>query len=164
MTIEWDTRQPKRRGRFHPSDRRLNRQQLRNAFPDDQAPRYLVHDRDSAFAEVATTVAGMHIKAVRTGLAVANAYDERLIGSIRRKCLDHVIVVNERIAPCAHVICRVLRTVAHASGLGERQPGASASASGLDRPHRGDARSGRPASPLRSRRGVALPVRDVLSL
>jgi hypothetical protein len=41
-------------------------QQLRNAFPDDHAPRYLVHNRDGAFADVTTTVAGMNIGAVRT--------------------------------------------------------------------------------------------------
>ena len=72
-------------------------QQLRNAFPEDQAPRYLVHDRDGAFAEVATTVAGMHVNAVRTAPRSPwqNASVERLIGSIRRECLDHVIVVNE---------------------------------------------------------------------
>jgi transposase InsO family protein len=71
--------------------------QLRNAFPEDQAPRFLVHDRDGAFAEVATTVAGMHIEPVRTAPRSPwqNADVERLIGSIRRKCLDHVIVVNE---------------------------------------------------------------------
>ena len=72
-------------------------QQLRNAFPCDQAPRYLLHDRDAAFAAVETTVAGMHIQAVRTAPRSPwqNAYVERVIGSIRRECLDHVIVVNE---------------------------------------------------------------------
>ncbi len=71
-------------------------QQLRNAFPDQQAPRYLLHDRDSAFAAVATTIAGMHIEAMRTAPRSPgqNAYVERVIGSIRRECLDHVIVVN----------------------------------------------------------------------
>lgn len=72
-------------------------QQLRNAFPADQAPRYLVHDRDGAFAEVASTVAGMHVEAAPTAPRSPwqNAHVERLIGSIRRECLDHVIVVNE---------------------------------------------------------------------
>ena len=57
----------------------------------------LVHDRDGAFAEVATTVAGMRIDAVRTAPRSPwqNAYVERVVGSIRRECLDHVIVVNE---------------------------------------------------------------------
>jgi putative transposase len=72
-------------------------QQLRNAFPEDQAPRYLVHDRDGAVAEVATTVAGMHVETVRTAPRSPwqNAYVERVIGSIRRECLDHVIVIDD---------------------------------------------------------------------
>jgi hypothetical protein len=41
-------------------------QQLRNAFPESEAPGYLLHDRDGVFAAVATTVAGMNIRAVRT--------------------------------------------------------------------------------------------------
>jgi transposase InsO family protein len=72
-------------------------QQLRNAFPDDQAPRYLVHDRDGAFAAVAATIDQMNIDAVLTapGSPWQNAFVERLIGSIRRECLDHVIILNE---------------------------------------------------------------------
>ena len=72
-------------------------QQLRNAFPDDQALRYLLHDRDGAFAAVATALAGMNIQTVRTAPRSPwqNAYVERLIGSIRRECLDHVIVAHE---------------------------------------------------------------------
>jgi putative transposase len=72
-------------------------QQVRNAFPEDQAPRYLVHDRDGAFADVASTVANMNIEAIRTAPRSPwqNAYVERVIGSIRRECLDHVIVVND---------------------------------------------------------------------
>ena len=72
-------------------------QQLRNAFPDHQAPAYLLHDRDAVFAGVATTIAGMHIQAIRTAPRSPwqNAYVERVIGSIRRECLDHVIVANE---------------------------------------------------------------------
>ena len=71
-------------------------QQLRNAFPENEAPRYLLHDRDSVFAHVATTLEGMNIQEVRTAPRSPwqNAYVERVIGSIRRECLDHVIVVN----------------------------------------------------------------------
>jgi putative transposase len=71
-------------------------QQLRNAFPGNEAPRYLQHDRDAVFAAVATTTAAMNIQAVRTAARSPwqNAYVERVIGSIRRECLDHVIVVN----------------------------------------------------------------------
>jgi putative transposase len=70
-------------------------QQLRNAFPESEAPRYLLHDRDTVFADVATTAAGMNTQAVRIAPRSPwqNAYVERVIGSIRRECLDHVIVI-----------------------------------------------------------------------
>jgi putative transposase len=71
-------------------------QQLRNAFPENEAPRYLLHDGDAVFADVAATMAAMDIQAVRTAPRSPwqNAFVERVIGSIRRECLDHVIVVN----------------------------------------------------------------------
>jgi putative transposase len=63
-------------------------QQLRNAFPENDAPRYLLHDRDSVFTEVATTIAAMNTQAVSVRTAPRspwqNAYAERAIGSIRR--------------------------------------------------------------------------------
>ena len=72
-------------------------QQLREAFPGDQAPRYLLHDRDSAFAALGATAGGMGIRELRTAPQSPwqNAYAERVIGSIRRECLDHVIVMTE---------------------------------------------------------------------
>ena len=72
-------------------------QQLRDAFPWDEAPRYLVHDRDTAFQAWATTAAAMQIEEVRTAVRSPwqNAHVERLIGSIRRECVDHVIVLGE---------------------------------------------------------------------
>ena len=72
-------------------------QQLRNAFPGHEAPAYLLHDRDTVFAGVANTIAAMNIQAVRTAPRSPwqNAYVERVIGSIRRECLDHVLVANE---------------------------------------------------------------------
>jgi putative transposase len=71
-------------------------QQLREAFPWDQAPRYLVHDRDPAFQAVTATARAMGIEAVRTAPRSPwqNAYVERFIGSLRRECLDHVIVLT----------------------------------------------------------------------
>jgi transposase InsO family protein len=83
-------------------------QQLREAFPEDTAPRYLIHDRDHAFAALAATANGMGIEELRTAARSPwqNAYAERLIGSIRRECLDHVIVVNE--TGLARVLSRYL--------------------------------------------------------
>jgi putative transposase len=71
-------------------------QQLRNAFPENEAPGYLLHDRDAVFADVAATIAGMNIQTVRTAPRSPwqNAYVERVIGSIRRECLDHLIALN----------------------------------------------------------------------
>ena len=71
-------------------------QQFRNAFPGDHAPRYLLHDRDTAFTDVASTIGAMQIRELVTaqGSPWQNAYVERLIGSIRRECLDHVIVLG----------------------------------------------------------------------
>ncbi len=71
-------------------------QQFREAFPWDQAPRFLIHDRDLAFQAVTATVTGMGIEEVLTAphSPWQNAYAERFIGSVRRECLDHVIVLN----------------------------------------------------------------------
>ena len=71
-------------------------QQLRNAFPDDASPSYLLHDRDAAFAGVAATIAAMQIRDILTapGSPWQNAYVERFIGSIRRECVDHMIVLS----------------------------------------------------------------------
>jgi transposase InsO family protein len=72
-------------------------QQLREAFPWDEAPKYLLHDRDSAFHAWATTATAIGIAEVITAVRSPwqNAYAERLIGSIRRECLDHIIIGNE---------------------------------------------------------------------
>ena len=73
--------------------------QLREAFPYDTAPRYLIFDRDSIFsAYVVTVVKSFGIKPVRTSWRSPwqNGVIERWIGSCRRELLDHVIVFNER--------------------------------------------------------------------
>jgi transposase InsO family protein len=69
-------------------------QQLREAFPWDQAPRFLLHDRDHAFDGLTATAMGMHEVLTAPRSPWQNAYVERLIGSVRRECLDHVIIVN----------------------------------------------------------------------
>jgi putative transposase len=71
-------------------------QQLRNAFPNEECPVDLLHDRDGAFDGIAVILAAMPIQAVVSAPRAPwqNAYVERLIGSIRRECLDHVIIVS----------------------------------------------------------------------
>src|SRR4051794_17483807 len=73
--------------------------QLREAFPWESAPRYLLRDRDRIFGQdFVDQVKVMGIKQVLSAPASPwqRAYIERLIGSIRRECLDHLIVFNER--------------------------------------------------------------------
>jgi hypothetical protein len=74
-------------------------QQLINAFPWNSTPRYLLRDRDGSYGEPFPQAAkAMQIREVLTAPRSPwqNAYVERLIGSIRRDCLDHVLVLNER--------------------------------------------------------------------
>jgi transposase InsO family protein len=72
-------------------------QQLREAFPWDEAPRYLIHDRDHAFDRLGATAKAIGIEEVLTAPRAPwqNAFVERFIGSARRECFDHVIVFNE---------------------------------------------------------------------
>ena len=72
--------------------------QLLEAFPWDTAPRYLLRDRDRIYEErFRETATGLGIREVLTAPRSPwqNANVERLIGSIRRECLDQVIILNE---------------------------------------------------------------------
>ena len=74
-------------------------QQLVEAFPWDEAPRYLLRDRDRIYgAAFRQRVRNMGIEEVKIAPRSPwqNPYVERLIGSIRRDVLDHVIVLNEQ--------------------------------------------------------------------
>jgi len=74
-------------------------QQVVDAFPWDEVPRYLLRDRDRIYsASFQQRVRNMGIKEVVIAPRSPwqNPYVERLIGSIRRECLDHVIVLHER--------------------------------------------------------------------
>jgi len=74
-------------------------QQMREAFPWDTAPRYLLRDRDRIFGpDFVKQVKAMGIKQVLSAPRSPwqRAYVERVIGTIRRECLDHLIVFNER--------------------------------------------------------------------
>jgi len=129
----------------HPTDAWVA-QQLREAMPFGTAPRCLIRDNDRkygpAFARVA---AGSRITVLRTPLRAprANATCERFLGSARRECLDHVLVLGEE-----H-LRRVLREYVayfnHArphQGIGQAIPDAT-----------GPAPPSRPTAPI-----VAIPV------
>jgi transposase InsO family protein len=74
-------------------------QQIVEAFPWDEVPRYLLRDRDGIYgAHFRRRVKNMGIEEVMIAPRSPwqNPYVERLIGSVRRECLDHVVVLNER--------------------------------------------------------------------
>ena len=74
-------------------------QQSRATVPGDQPQRFLIHDRDSIFAaDVDGAIASMGLTVLETPVRCpqANAFCERLIGTIPRECLDWLIVLNER--------------------------------------------------------------------
>jgi putative transposase len=82
----------------HPTASWLS-QQVTEAFPWDTAPRYLLRDRDASYGtNFRRRVEAMGIVEVITAPRSPwhNAYVERVIGSIRRECLDHLVIFNER--------------------------------------------------------------------
>ena len=73
--------------------------QLREAFPFDTAPRFLLRDNDTKFlGDFTPCVRSLDIEQITTAPRSPwqNAYCERLIGSVRRECTDHIIILNER--------------------------------------------------------------------
>jgi hypothetical protein len=85
------------RVRAHPNGEWLARQ-LTEACGWDKPPRYLIRDRDGAYsaAFIRRIAMGIRDRPVSARSPSQNGYAERLIGSIRRECLDHVVVVGER--------------------------------------------------------------------
>jgi len=74
-------------------------QQLRETFPYDSAPGYLIFDRSASFnEEVIDTMKSVGIKPKRTSFRSPwqNGVAERWVGNCRRDLLDHVVVLNER--------------------------------------------------------------------
>ena len=83
--------------------------QVTEAFPWDEAPRHLLRDRDGAFGSAYTRrvrAMGIRDHPVAARSPWQNGHVERPIGSIRRECLDHVVVSGE-----GH-LCRILKTYA----------------------------------------------------
>jgi transposase InsO family protein len=75
-------------------------QQFRSILTGDDPYRFVVHDRDSVFsAAVDDALRSMNLRVLKRPARVpqANAFCERLIGTARRECLDHLIPINERV-------------------------------------------------------------------
>jgi putative transposase len=74
-------------------------QQFREFLAFDHPYRFLIHDRDSIFSpDVNAALKGFGVRVLKTPVRTptANAFCERLIGTIRRDCLDYLIPINER--------------------------------------------------------------------
>jgi putative transposase len=72
--------------------------QLVQAFPEETAPRFLVRHRDRIYGDrFRRMLEGLGVEEVVTAARSPwqNAYTERLIGSLRRECLDHIVVLDE---------------------------------------------------------------------
>jgi transposase InsO family protein len=92
----------------HPTAEWIARQ-ITDAFPWNEAPRYLIRDRDRIYGAAATRrlrTMGIRDKPIAPGSPWQNGFAERLIGSIRRECVDHIVVLGE-----AH-LRRVLKSYA----------------------------------------------------
>src|SRR6266478_1798707 len=74
-------------------------QQIVQAFPWDRAPTYLVRDNDGAYGQAFTSrirAMGIRDRRISPRAPWQNPYVERLIGTLRRECLDHVLIYGER--------------------------------------------------------------------
>lgn len=74
-------------------------QQLREATPWGEGPIYLIRDNDAKFGvQLSSVAAGTGIEEISIpfGAPNANAFCERLIGTLRRECLDHLFILNEK--------------------------------------------------------------------
>jgi putative transposase len=82
----------------HPTDVGVA-QQFREATPYDQAPRFLIRDNDRKFSsEIKSVAKASGIGVVRTPYRapLANAICERFLGSVRRECIDHLLILSDR--------------------------------------------------------------------
>src|SRR3981081_653985 len=74
------------------------RSKTTEAFPWSEAPRYLIRDQDGIYGAAVTRrlrAMGIRDKPIAPGSPWQNAFAERLIGSIRRECVDHIVVLGE---------------------------------------------------------------------
>ncbi|MBN2404079.1 MAG: transposase, partial [Coriobacteriia bacterium] len=102
-------------------------QQLRDATPFGQGPQSIIRDRDDKFgADFDRAAKGAGTKIIRTAVKapLMNSICERFVGSARRECLDHIILIGER--HMKHVLdefcLRYFNTLRPHQGLAQRIP------------------------------------------
>jgi transposase InsO family protein len=81
----------------HPTAEWIARQ-ITEAFPWNEVPRYLIRDRDRIYGVAVTRrlrAMGIRDKPIAAGSPWQNSFAERLIGTIRRECVDHIVVLGE---------------------------------------------------------------------
>ncbi len=109
----------------HPTDAWVA-QQLREATPFDQRPRYLIRDNDGKFGAAFTRVAAASgITELRMAYRAPrqNATCERFLGSVRRECLDHLLILGERhLRRVLHEYARFFNGDRPHQGLAQRVP------------------------------------------
>ena len=101
-------------------------QQLREATPFEERPQFLIRDNDAKYGpRFDRLVAASGIRVLRTPIRAprANATCERFLGSVRRECLDHILILTE--AHLRHVLKEYVAYFNRArphQGLGQRLP------------------------------------------
>jgi len=88
-------------------------QQIVEAFPWNEAPRYLIRDRDGIYGAAVTRrirAMGIRDKPIAPGAPWQNCFAERLIGTIRRECVDHVVAFSEEHLRQVQNLMRVITT------------------------------------------------------
>jgi putative transposase len=131
-------------------------QQIVEAFPADAAPAYLLRDRDRIYgAEFARRIERMGIREVLNAPRAPwqNPFVERVIGSIRKECLDHFLVLNERhLRPIAAGLLGLLRCRASPSSAGPEKPAPTLPRASVPEACRGDSAPRRTPSSVSGRR------------
>jgi integrase-like protein len=127
--------------------------QITEAFPGDSAPRYLLRDRDSSYGQdFRKQVDAMGIAEVVSAARSPwqNAYVERVIGSLRRECLDYILIFNER---------HLRRILSSYADYYQPQPHASRTRQGLSGPSPGHATRERKSHCLPASQWLTSPLR-----
>ena len=127
-------------------------QQLTEAYGWSETPRYLIRDRDCAYGEVfirRVGAMGIRDRPISPRSPWQNGYAERLIGSIRRDCLDHVIIFGERhLRHLLAFVSEILQRGSHALVSAQGRARAARGAGSRPRGFRADL--GRASSSIRS--------------